>query len=63
MQSEFFESKYEEKVISLFNSARDEEYKELNKLLSWYAKIEARDVFHSSQRDPQMKILKKALNI
>lgn len=95
MQSEFFELKHEEKVISLFNSARDEEYKELidkcedyfkelekeiaiekftfaevekegeelNKLMSWYAKLETRDVFHSSQRDPakdKLEQVKKA---
>lgn len=83
MQSVFFDEKHERKVISYFNNARDEEYKEfidkcedyfkelekevaiekftfaeveeeeeeLNKLLSWYAKLEARDIFHSSQRD------------
>ncbi|MDP4180738.1 MAG: chromate resistance protein ChrB [Bacillota bacterium] len=95
MQCEFFESKHEQKVITGFNSARDEEYKEfidkcedyfkelekeiaiekftfaeveeeeeeLNKLLSWYAKLEVRDVFHSSQRDPakdKLEQVKKA---
>lgn len=43
-----------EKEISIekFTFAElEEEEEELNKLLSWYAKIEARDIFYSSQRD------------
>jgi len=34
----------------------EEEEEELEKLLSWYAKIEARDIFHSSQRDCAMEM-------
>lgn len=83
MESVFLSSEHEEKVISCFDIARDEEYKEfiekcedffkelekeiaiekftfaeveeeeeeLAKLLSWFAKIEARDIFQPSQRD------------
>ena len=89
MQCVFFSVKHEQKVISYFNNARDEEYREfiekcedyfkelekelaiekftfaeveeeeeeLEKLLSWYAKIEARDIFHSSYRDLAKKKL------
>ncbi|WP_010249451.1 Chromate resistance protein ChrB [Acetivibrio cellulolyticus] len=79
MQCEFLEPRYEQKVISYFNNARDEEYnefiekcgdyfkelekeiaiekftfaeieeeeEELNKLLSWFSKLESRDVFNA----------------
>lgn len=81
MESVCVDEKYEEKIISNFNTIRDEEYKEyinecekyfkelekeisiekftfaeleeeeeeLQKLISWYSKIEARDIFHSSE--------------
>lgn len=81
MESVFFEQQHEDRVISLVNNIRNEEYKEyinecekylveiekeisiekfifaeleeeeeeLEKLISWYCKIEARDIFHSSQ--------------
>lgn len=83
MESVFLSSEHEEKVISYFDNARDEEYKEfiekcddffkeiekeiaiekftfaeveeeeeeLKKLLSWFTKIEARDIFNPSQRE------------
>ena len=92
MQCVFLDPNHEQRVISSFNAARDEEYKELideckkylkelekeiniekfafaeveeeeeelNKLQSWYAKLEARDVFHSSQRDHAREILNQA---
>lgn len=61
-------------MIFYFNNLRDEEYKEfidkcddyfkeLDKLSSWYAKIEARDIFHSSRRDyakEKLELVKKA---
>lgn len=77
MESVFFDEQHEQRVISLFNEIRDEEYKEfiekcdgylkeiekeisiekftfaeleeeeLQKLVSWYEKIEARDIFHA----------------
>jgi len=91
MQSVFFDEKHEERVITLFNNIRDEEYKEfisesgkylkelekeisrekftfaeleeeeeeLNKLLSWYNKIEARDTFHCSFGKDAQEILKQ----
>jgi hypothetical protein len=91
MKSIFFEEKHEERVISLFNSIRDEEYMELirecdkylkeiekeiiiekftfpeleeeeaelEKLLSWYKKIEARDLFDASNRNEAIKIIDK----
>lgn len=83
MECVFLEETHEQRVISSFNNARGEEYKELitesekylkeldkeisiekftfaeleeeeeelTKLLSWYAKLEARDIFNSPQRD------------
>lgn len=83
MECVFSDEKHEQRVITLFNALRDEEYHEFitecekyfkeiskeiaiekftfaeleeeeeehEKLLSWYAKIEARDIFHSAQRD------------
>lgn len=83
MESVFFEEKHEERVISLFNNLRDEEYTEwsnecekylkeiekeianekftfaeleeeeaeLEKLISWYKKIEIRDIFNSSDAE------------
>lgn len=92
MQCLFLDPGHEKRVISSFNSARDEEYKEfieecgkylkelekeisiekftfaeveeeeeeLTKLHSWYAKLKARDVFHSSQRDHAQKLLDQA---
>lgn len=88
MESVFFEESHEERVISLFNNIRDEEYKEyvnecekylkeikkeisiekfvfaeleeeeeeLQKLISWYSKIEARDAFHSPLGNAAKKI-------
>ena len=79
MESVFFDEKHEERVSSLFNDIRDEEYKEFidecekyleelkkeisiekftfaeleeeeeefQKLVSWYEKIETRDIFHA----------------
>lgn len=81
MGSMFFQEKHEERVVSLLNKIRDEEYEELinecenyikeiekmiskeeftyaelekeeeelEKLISWQGKIEARDMFHSSE--------------
>lgn len=95
MESMFFDEQHEERVISLFNSIRDEEYtellsecgkyikeiekeisiekfsfaeleeeeEELQKLVSWYGKIEARDIFHSSLRNNAEQILEKIKNI
>jgi CRISPR/Cas system-associated endoribonuclease Cas2 len=92
MQCVFLDPNHEQRVISSFNNARDEEYhelideckkylkeiekeivikkftfaeveeeeEELNKLQSWYGKLEARDVFHSSQRDHAREILEQA---
>lgn len=92
MECVFLEQKHEQKVVSSFNNARDEEYKELiaecekylkelekeiaiekftfaeleeeeeelAKLLSWYAKLEARDIFYSPQRDLAKEILDQA---
>lgn len=83
MQSVFFEQQHEQRVISFFNSLRDEEYQEFieqcedyfkelekeiaiekytfaeleeeeeeyEKLSAWFAKIKARDLFHSPQRN------------
>ena len=79
MGSTFFDEKHEERVVSLFNDIRDEEYdefidecekylkelekevsiekytfaeleeeeEEIQKLISWYIKIEARDTFQA----------------
>lgn len=95
MESVFFEESHEDRVITLFNNIRDDEYKEyvheckkylrevekeiriekfvfaeleeeeeeLQKLISWYSKIAARDAFHSSLRDTAREIteqIKKA---
>lgn len=81
MESVFFDEKDEERVISLFNSIRDDEYmefineckkylkelekeiaiekftfaeleeeeSELEKLISWFGRIEKRDIFGSSR--------------
>jgi len=92
MQCVFLDPRHEQRVIDIFNSARDEEYRELladcekylkelekeiaiekftfaeveeeeeelTKLLSWYAKLETRDIFHCSQRDSAKEILDQA---
>lgn len=81
MESMFFDKRHEERVITLVNEKRDEEYREfinecgkylkeiekeisikkftfaeleeeeeeLQKLISWYEKIEARDFLHSPE--------------
>jgi len=91
MKSIFFEEKHEERVISLFNNIRDEEYMELirecekylkeiekeiaiekftfpeleeeeaefEKLFSWYKKIQARDLFNSSNQNEAIEIIDK----
>lgn len=91
MECVFFDEKHEERVISIFNNIRDEEYQEfvekcedflkeikkeisiekftfaeleeeeeeLQKLISWYEKIETRDTFHSSGGDTAKGMLKQ----
>ncbi|GAB6151589.1 hypothetical protein JCM17380_03390 [Desulfosporosinus burensis] len=83
MESVCADERYEEKIITTFNTIRDEEYsefidesekylkeiekeisiekftfaeleeeeEELQKLISWFHKIEARDLFHASEGD------------
>lgn len=47
----YFKELEKEIAIEKFTFAElEEEEEELEKLLAWYAKIEARDIFHSSQR-------------
>ncbi|MCL5057426.1 MAG: chromate resistance protein ChrB [Actinobacteria bacterium] len=49
---DYFKELEKEIAIEKFTFAElEEEEEELNKLLSWYAKIETRDMFYSSQRD------------
>ena len=94
MECVFFDEKHEQRVISLFNNIRDEEYteflsecekyikeiekeiskekfifaeleeeeEELQKLISWYSKIEARDIFHSSLENDAKEILEQIKN-
>ncbi|MHB8073262.1 Chromate resistance protein ChrB [Desulfosporosinus fructosivorans] len=94
MECVFYDEKHEQRVISLFNTMRDEEYREfinecekylkelekeitikkfsfaeleeeeeeLQKLISWHNKIEARDLFVSSERNAASDILKKIEN-
>ena len=89
MESVFFDENHEERVIFLFNSVRDEEYKEfvdectkylnelkkeiaiekfifaeldeeeqeLQKLVSWYEKINARDTFHALEGNTANEML------
>lgn len=91
MESVFFDEKHEQRVISIFNDIRDEEYKEfidecekylkelekeisiekftfaeleeeeeeLQKLISWYGKIEVRDIFHSTLEKDTKEILEQ----
>ena len=91
MESTFFDEKHEERVISLFNDIRDEEYKEFidecekylkelekeisvekftfaeldeeeeefQKLISWYGKIETRDIFHALERNTAKESLEQ----
>lgn len=58
---DYFKELEKEIAIEKFTFAElEEEEEELDKLLSWYAKIEARDIFHSSQRDSAKKKLDQA---
>lgn len=93
MECSFYDESHEQKVVSLFNEMRDEEYgefieecekylkelekeisrekftfaeleeeeEELQKLLSWYNKIEARDLFVASKRNSAKDIIGKII--
>lgn len=57
---DFFKELEKEIAIEKFTFAEvEEEEEELNKLVSWYSKIEARDIFHCSQRDLAKKKLEQ----
>ena len=94
MECSFYDEIHEQRVISLFNGQRDEEYRELinecekylmelekeistekftfaeleeeeeelRKLISWHRKIEARDLFVSSEANAARNIIEKIEN-
>ncbi|HEY3426758.1 MAG TPA: Chromate resistance protein ChrB [Negativicutes bacterium] len=95
MESVFFEEKYEQKIISIYNKARTLEYEEiidkcndffveieketikenltfaeaeeneeeLNKLLSWFNKINVRDIFDAPHKEETETALEKCKKV